>query len=402
MPFSRWTLSLVKNTRSIPTVAACLILCGAALGQTPRTSWSYDNTITFDAPGAGKDAGQGTSPQAINDQGEIAGYYKDGASAVHGFVRHRDGTFSTFDAPGASKKATLGTFPQGINKNGDVAGYFFTDPNGVRHGFVRHKEGAFSKFDPPGSVGTVARSINDLDEFTGNYVSDDVAHGFIGRRNGMPTTFDPPGSDNTAPQSINAHGEIAGYYSDAANGLHGFVRHADRTYAKFDVPGAVPSAGKGTMPMSINSDGEIVGYFHTGANSGIHGFVRHKDATFTKFDPPGSITDGATHLDEEGYILRPATAALSINDNGEIAGYFGDTTGIVHGFVRHKDGTFTTFEAPGAAKSGNLGTFSESINNGGDVTGYFYAGANAVLRGFLLRRTRQSSQGEVKEPKKTP
>src|SRR5467141_3248764 len=198
MPFSRWTLGLVENTRSIHCVAACLILCGAALDQTPRTSWSYDNIITFDAPGAGKDAGQGTSPQAINDQGEIAGY-------------------------------------------------FFTDPNGVRHGFVRHKEGTFAKFDPPGSVGTVARSINETDEFTGNYVSDDVAHGFIGRRNGMPTTFDPPGSDNTAPQSINAHGEIAGYYADAANGLHGFVRHADRTYAKFDVPGAVPSAGKGTL-----------------------------------------------------------------------------------------------------------------------------------------------------------
>src|SRR5258705_1459461 len=105
---------------------------------------------------------------------------------------------------------------------------------------------------------------------------------------------------------------------------------------------------------------------------------------------------------EDAYLLGPPTAALSINDNGEIAGYFGDTMGIVHGFVRHNDGTFTTFEAPGAAKSGNLGTFSESINNGGDVTGYFYAGANAVLRGFLLKRTRRSSQGEVKEPKKTP
>ena len=84
MPCSRWKLGHVKNTRWIHSVAACLILCGAALGQTPRTSWSYDNIITFDAPGAGKDAGQGTSPQAINDQGEIAGYYKDGASVVHG------------------------------------------------------------------------------------------------------------------------------------------------------------------------------------------------------------------------------------------------------------------------------------------------------------------------------
>jgi hypothetical protein len=397
-----WKLRHLKKTRCIHSLATCLILCGVILGQTPRTSWIYDKIITFDAPGAGKDAGQGTSPQGINDAGEIAGYYKDGASVVHGFVRHGDGTFSIFDVPGASKKATLGTYPQGINKNGDVAGYFFTDPNGVRHGFVRHKDGTVSKFDPPGSVGTVSRSINDMDEFTGNYVSGDLAHGFIGRRIGMPTTFDPPGSDNTAPQSINATGEITGYYADTANGLHGFVRHADRTYAKFDVPGAVPSSQKGTLPMSINSGGEIVGYFHTGANSGIHGFVRHRDGSFTKFDPPGSITDNATHLDEEGYILRPATAALSINENGEITGYFGDTMGIVHGFVRHKDSTFTIFEAPGASKSGNLGTFSESINDGGDVTGYFYAGANAVLRGFLVGRIRNPSQGELKDQKKSP
>ncbi len=45
----------MKNTRSIPIVAACLILCGVALGQTLRTSWSYDNITSFDAPGAGKD-----------------------------------------------------------------------------------------------------------------------------------------------------------------------------------------------------------------------------------------------------------------------------------------------------------------------------------------------------------
>jgi hypothetical protein len=401
---SRGNLWHVRNIRWIQGLAAGLFLCAFVSGQTQRTSSTETpgNIITFDAPGSGKDAGQGTSPQGINDDGEIVGYYKDGASVVHGFVRRSDGAFITFDAPGASKKATLGTLPQGINKNGDVAGYYFTDPNGVRHGFVRHKDGTFDKFDPPGSVGTVARSINDLGEFTGNYVSRDVAHGFLGHKSGAPTTFDPQGSDNTAPQSINPHGEIAGYYADRANGLHGFVRHMDSTYAKFDVPGVNTSSGKGTLPMSINSDGEVVGYYHTGMNGGIHGFVRHANGSFAKFDPPGSITDSATHLDEEGYILRPATAPLSINDDGEIAGYFGDTSGVVHGFVRHKDGTFTTFEAPGAAKSGNLGTFAESINNGGDITGYFYAGANAVLHGFLLVRDRNPTRAEPRDLKKSP
>ena len=43
MPFSRWKVGLLKNTRSIHCVAACLILCGVVLGQTPRTSRTYDN-----------------------------------------------------------------------------------------------------------------------------------------------------------------------------------------------------------------------------------------------------------------------------------------------------------------------------------------------------------------------
>mgnify|MGYP001799381411 CR=1 FL=1 len=84
--------------------------------------------------------------------------------------------------------------------------------------------------------------------------------------------------------------------------------------------------------------------------------------------------------------MVPATAPLSINESGEIAGYFGDIAGVVHGFVRHADGTFTIFEAPGAAKTGNLGTFSDSINSTGDIAGYFYTGPNAVLHGFLLKR----------------
>jgi hypothetical protein len=138
---SRWKLGHVKNSRWINSLAACLIVWGIVAGQTPHASWTYDSIIMSDAPGAGKDAGQDTSPQGLNHEGEIAGYYKDGASVVHGFVRHSGGTFSTFDVPGASQKPTLGTFPQGINENGDVAGYFFTDPNGVRDGFVRHKDG---------------------------------------------------------------------------------------------------------------------------------------------------------------------------------------------------------------------------------------------------------------------
>jgi hypothetical protein len=397
-------VAAMKFSRAILGVGAQFAVCAFLLGQTPtpqsRISQNVNSVIAFDAPGAGKGAGQGTTPKSINDVGEITGYYNDSASVLHGFVRHKDGSFTTFDAPGASKQATLGTLPQSINKDGDITGHFFTDPNGVRHSFVRHRDGTILKFDPPGSAGTVARGINDLGEFAGNYVTYDVAHAFLGRKDNSFTKFDPPGSSNTAPQGINGRGDVAGYYADAAGGLHGFVRRKDGTYAKFDVPGSNASEGKGTLAMGINSEGEVVGYYHTGPNTGIHAFLRRKDGTFDKFDPPGTITDTKMHVDEEGYILRPTAAAMAINEAGEVAGYFGDTVGVVHGFVRRKDGTFITFDAPGAARSGNLGTFSESVNNAGDVTGYYYVGADAVLRGFVFMRSRGSSAGATTELKK--
>ena len=379
-----------------------LALTGLAFGQVGGVSSISKSILTFEAPGAGKGAGQGTSSQSINDDGEITGNYKDSASVVHGFVRHKDGTFESFEAPGASKKATLGTFPESINDKGDVIGYYFTDPGGVRHGFVRYKDGTIVRFDPPGSQGTVAKHNNDDGLFTGNYVSYDKAHAFVARRDNSFTTFDPPGSANTAPQGINARGEITGYYADDANSLRGFIRYADGAYAKFDVPGANAIEGKGTLPMDINSNGDVVGYYHTRPKDGMRAFIRHKDGTFTKFDPPGSITDDAPHVDDEGYIVRPTAAALSINESGDIAGYYGDTAGVVHGFIRRRDGTYTTFEAPGAARHGNLGTFSESINNRGDITGFYYTGANAVLRGFVLPHIADLSQAPAKAPVKKP
>jgi hypothetical protein len=384
-------------------MAAQFAFCALLLSQAPVVSPNANSVIAFDAPGAGKGAGQGTSPKSVNDNGEIAGFYKDSTSVLHGFVRHKDGSFTTFDAPGASRKATLGTLPQSINKAGEITGFYNTDPNGARHGFVRGADGTFVRFDPPGSAGTVARNINDLGEFTGNYVSYDIAHAFLGSKGLRETTFDPPDGANIAPQSINVRGDVAGYYADPEGGLHGFLRRKDGTFIKFDVPGSKTSSGKGTLPMGINSGGDIVGYYHTDPtpNSGIRAFLRRKDGTFEKFDPPGSITDAATHVDEEGYILRPAAVtAMSINDAGEIAGYFGDKVGVVHGFVRRKDATFITFDAPGAARSGNLGTFSECINGSGEVTGYYFQGENAVLRGFVFTRSLSSSTSPASDRKK--
>lgn len=249
---------------------------------------------------------------------------------------------------------------------------------------MRRKDGSFVVFDPLGSAGTVINGINALGEVAGNYVINDQAHGLLGRKDGTFVTFDPPGGFNTAPEWISDAGEIAGYYEDQLGVLHGFIRHKDGNFTVIDVPGAVTADGKSTFLMSLNDEGELVSHYSAGTHGADRGFIRHTDGIVANLDPPGGLTDDAAHADAEGYELRAVTLPLSENQLGDVAGYFDDSGGFVQGFVRHADGAFETFEAPGVTTGSGLGTFPTSINNKGEVTGYFYTGSIGVSHGFLM------------------
>jgi hypothetical protein len=55
---------------------------------------------------------------------------------LHGFVRAASGTVTTFDAPGAGTSALQGTFPISINTTGEITGTYL-DGSYAYHGFVR-------------------------------------------------------------------------------------------------------------------------------------------------------------------------------------------------------------------------------------------------------------------------
>src|SRR4029453_18118740 len=120
--------------------------------------------ITFDAPGSGTGPGQGTITFAINPAGTISGRYADSGTAIHAFVRTRDGAIITFDAPGAGTGPRQGTRPFSINPAGATAGYY-NDASNVFHGFLRTRHGAITTFDIAGAgtgpgQGTFAGTIN--------------------------------------------------------------------------------------------------------------------------------------------------------------------------------------------------------------------------------------------------
>jgi len=340
------------------------------------------------------------------------------------------GTFVTFDVPAAVD----GTYSVSIALGGDVTGYYY-DANSLSHGFLRTKGGNITTFDAPAAVnGTYPAAIDALGVITGHYCDvNDLCHGFLRTPNGVVTSFDPADVGGTYPLGIGPQGSIPGYYWDADYVGRGFVRAPDGSLITF----AVPDAVNGTYPVSITSSaaavpsmntsfaGQIAGAYVDSVYT-VHGFIGTNGVT-NSFDPPGELGFYAPYSFGPGLGINPAGAVAgyyfetvagnpfggnyrgflrsrdgsfttfdaasasscclwtfpySINPSGVITGSYNDTSSVNHGFLRDGDGTVTTLDVPGAGTGFGQGTVSLSINTAGVTTG-FYIDANNLHHGFL-------------------
>jgi len=195
-----------------------------------------DGEITMvNVPGAGTGAGEGTfvpTMYGLNPLGALTGNYVDANNVSHGYVRAPNGKITTFNAPGAGTAAGEGTTAYAINPRGAITGYF-ADANMADHGFVRAPDGKITTFDAPGAgtaagEGTVGASISPNGLVAGYDVDgSDVAHGFLRAPDGQIVTFNAPGAGTTAGEGTfcagaHAAGAVAGYYVDANNVAHAF------------------------------------------------------------------------------------------------------------------------------------------------------------------------------------
>ena len=251
-------------------MALCLLLCMLGLRLFVHAGGTKMTITTFDAPGAGTAANQGTFPSGINLSGAITGFTRDVNAARHGFLRASDGTFTIFDDPNAGTCSTFcgtigpgqGTRGYAINPSGEIAG-FYSDNTGRCHGYVRAANGTFTQIDAP-DAGTgpfpqgtfpsefTPAGINPAGAITGFYVdASSGQHGFVRAPGGIITEFDPTGSIFTNPNAIDEPGEITGFYVDAGGVGHGFLRAPSGTITNFDAPGAGTAAGEGTFGVSL-------------------------------------------------------------------------------------------------------------------------------------------------------
>jgi hypothetical protein len=85
---------------------------------------------------------------ALNDSGTAAGSYEvTTGGQIHGFIRTASGSVTIFDPIGS-----IETSVNALNDVGEVAGTYFDGARG--HGFVRDASGNITVFDLPGSTDT--------------------------------------------------------------------------------------------------------------------------------------------------------------------------------------------------------------------------------------------------------
>ena len=75
-----------SKSRSLPLLIATAAFAVLAFA----VQASAQRIITYDVPGAGTGAWQGTQPMTINPEGAITGSYTDSNNVVHGFLRRAD------------------------------------------------------------------------------------------------------------------------------------------------------------------------------------------------------------------------------------------------------------------------------------------------------------------------
>jgi hypothetical protein len=149
---------------------------------------------------------------------------------------------------------------------------------------------------------------------------------------------------------------------------------AKHTIIKFDVAGAGTGAGQGTLGGGIVDDGSVDGYYID--SSGVaHGFLRSPSGKIATFDPPGST----------------ATFPIGMNSTHSIVGYYLDSNSVYHGFTRSPAGRIKKLDVHGAGTAKHQGTIPENINDNGEIAG-FYFDSNGVLVAFV-----RSSAGKLKK-----
>jgi uncharacterized membrane protein len=227
---------------------------------------------------------------------------------------------------------------------------------------------------PPGTGGIVAPMDNDgLDRPDTHRarLRDTGTLAFVYRNSDFRPLRPVNDAESTLHLGINDSRQTVGTYVDDGvvvgpecyyppEAIHGFIQDRRGRVSTIDVPGGdneFPEAG-------INDRGQVAGvYIDAGAvpdpdgvfppRGSVHGFIRDRRGSITTFDVPAPRMHAVT----------------DINDHGQIVGYVDESFTTGSGFLRDANGTITRIEVPGASY-----TEPRGITDAGQIVGSYQVG----------------------------
>jgi hypothetical protein len=164
----------------------------------------------------------------VNDGNVAVGFWTDANGNTHGYkVNLNSGKFSSVTDPGAPAANLTAA---AINNEGDIAGFYANPATGNTDGFLK-AGGKFIDLTVPGASSTTALGVNDHDEVVGVYATAGGAmHGFTWTaRGGFVTVDDPHGIGTTTVNGVNDAGDLVGFYVDAAGNTDGMLATAHKS-----------------------------------------------------------------------------------------------------------------------------------------------------------------------------
>ena len=300
---------------------------------------------------------------AINDAGQVLGYYYDSNAGHRTYFLYdiATGVYTDILDPNAVNGTNV-PYQGGLTEAGQVVGTYNASTGAQIPFIYDSRSNSYTEIkDPNGPARTNVQAINGSDQAIGYYFdSNGTTHQFFYDGAGNYTTIRDPNDTNgsTSLIAINNAGQLLGSYNSSGV-THGFIYDsASQTYSDIYDPAA--PVGNSMQLQSINSAGEVLGYYY--GNSGQQWFV-YNGTNYIEINDPSGVN--GTRIDQ--YNNQP------LNDAGLVIGYYLDADYNGHGFVLDSHtGTYTNFDDP----AGVNGTYPQSITDGGKVLGYYYDANN--------------------------
>jgi len=164
----------------------------------------------------------------VNDHDVAVGFYTNGQGSNRGYAYDiRTHQFTRVLVPGyPTGTAGPSLTAAAIDNRGDIAG-FYTDARGTTDAFLDYRHGPFRTLDVPGASSTEALGVNDHDEVVGVYTvgtgASAAMHGFTWTpRGGFASVDDPQGVGTTTINGVNDAGDLVGFFVDATGNTDGF------------------------------------------------------------------------------------------------------------------------------------------------------------------------------------